>query len=259
MPDQTSRPAEIVTIPCLSDNYAYLIRDGATTSLVDAPEAAPIIAALDARGWALDQILITHHHHDHVGAVDALRAKYGCTVLGPAAEADKMPALDRPLREGDSGDAGDLRFEVIDVPGHTLGHIAYHFPALPALFCADSLMVMGCGRLFEGTPAMMWQSLEKMAALDPATLICSGHEYTQSNMRFALSIDPDNAALALRAQDVDRLRAAGKATVPAPLAQELATNPFLRAGDPALKSALGLEGVEDAEVFAHIRALKDRF
>jgi hydroxyacylglutathione hydrolase len=250
---------DIVTVPCLSDNYAYLVHDGEMTYLVDAPEAAPIVAALDERGWRLDTILITHHHHDHVGGVASLVERYGCTVTGPRAEQAKLPPIATGWAEGDTGGTGDLSFRVIEVPGHTLGHVAFYFDKAGAVFTADSLMALGCGRVFEGTPEMMWDSLSKLMALPPETMVYSGHEYTAANARFALTVDPDNADLQARAKDIEAARAADEATAQVPLSLELATNPFLRAGDPALKAALGMAGASDAEVFAEIRGRKDRF
>lgn len=252
-------PLEIVTVPCLSDNYAYLIKGPEGVWLVDAPEAGPIAAALEARGWGLDAILITHHHPDHVDGVAALRAAHGCTVMGPKAEAAKLPALDRALTEGMRLGSGEGEAVVIEVPGHTLGHIAFHFPQARALFTADSLMALGCGRLFEGTPAMMWQSLSKLAALPGETMVYSGHEYTTSNAAFALSIEPGNNALISRAEAIARARAKGEPTAQVPLSLEIDTNPFLRAGEPAVKAAVGLPEATDAEVFAEVRKRKDRF
>lgn len=252
---------EIVTIPCLADNYAYLLRAPGSLQaiLIDAPDAAPIEAALDARGWTLSHILITHHHNDHVAGVARLRARFGCPVAGPAAEAARLPPLEDAMAGGDSLFDGPLRAEVIDVPGHTLGHVAYHFPHLAAVFTADSLMAGGCGRLFEGTPAQMWHSLSRLAALPPETLVFSGHEYTASNLRFALSLDPQNAALISRADRVANARQNGLPSVPVPLSEELATNPFLRAGTEALRSAVGMPDAAEADVFGEIRARKDRF
>lgn len=254
-------PLEIVTVPCLKDNYAYLLRDAATgtVGLVDAPEAAAIEAALKGKGWTLDLILITHHHGDHIDGVAALREKYGAKVVGAAADRRRLPALDIALAEGDTVAVGESTGEVLDVPGHTVGHVAYWFAKDRALFSADSLMVMGCGRLFEGTPGQMWESLMKMAALPDDTLLYSGHEYAESNTRFALSVDGGNPALQARAKEIAAMRQMVGATVPARLDLEKATNPFLRAGDPGFKAALGLEKLPDAQVFAEIRRRKDSF
>jgi len=252
---------EIVIVPCLSDNYAYLLRDTASdqVGLVDAPEAGPISAALTERGWGLDLILITHHHNDHIAGVDALRGAFGAEVVGAAADGHRLPRLDRELVAGDTVALGASVAEVIDVPGHTVGHIAYYFGAAGALFSADSLMVMGCGRLFEGTPQAMWGTLTRLAALPDSTLVYSGHEYAESNLRFALSVDTDNPTLARRAEDIRRLRAEGKPTVPARLDLERATNPFLRATATEMKASVGLPGAPDAEVFADLRRRKDNF
>lgn len=252
---------EIVTIPCLSDNYAYLLHDEATgaTAVVDVPEVGPIEAALRSKGWTLSDILITHHHWDHVDGVEALRAATGAKVWGGVADAERLPPLDVALAEGDRVQVGNLEGTVLDVSGHTVGHIAYHFPKAGAVFTADSLMALGCGRLFEGTAAQMWDSLQKLAALPGDTLVCSGHEYTQSNARFALTIEPDNADLISRVAVVDAARAKGEATVPSLLSDEINTNPFLRAADPGLADRLGMAGETPAAVFAEIRARKDRF
>lgn len=260
MPETGTRP-EIVTIPCLQDNYAYLLPDPATgrTALIDAPEAAPIEAALAARGWQLTDIVITHHHWDHVDGVEALRSATGARVWGAAADAHRLPPLDHALAEGDSVEIGTLQGRVIDVSGHTVGHVAYHFPEAGAAFTADSLMALGCGRLFEGTPGQMWESLQKLAALPPETLVCSGHEYTAANARFALTIEPGNAALRSRSDAVAAARAEGRPTVPSSLTEELATNPFLRAADPGIAAQLDMAGAAPADVFARIRSLKDAF
>jgi hydroxyacylglutathione hydrolase len=254
-------PLEIVTVPCLSDNYAYLLRDGGTgrVGLVDAPEAAPIEAALKARGWGLDLILITHHHGDHIEGVDALRRGYGAQVAGFGPDRRRLPALDVVLEDGGTVALGDSVAQVMAVPGHTLGHIAYNFPEAQALFSADSLMVMGCGRVFEGTAEQMWASLARLAALPDGTEIYSGHEYAAANTRFALSVDGDNAALQKRAGQIAAARAEGRPTVPARLDLERATNPFLRVAIPGFKARLGLENLSDAQVFAEVRRRKDAF
>jgi hydroxyacylglutathione hydrolase len=254
-------PLEIVTVPCLSDNYAYILRDEATgtVALVDAPAPGPIEAALRERDWRLELILITHHHSDHIDGIEALRRSHGARVAGAAADRHRLPPLDIELGDGDTVAVGESVAEVFDVPGHTVGHIAYYFPEAAALFSADSLMVMGCGRLFEGRPDQMWASLSRMAALPPETLVHSGHEYAESNTRFALSVDPENARLRARAKEIAAMRQMGGATVPARLDLELATNPFLRASDPGFKAGLGLQGVPDAEVFAEVRRRKDSF
>ncbi len=254
-------PLEIITVPCLKDNYAYLLRDKATgkVALIDAPEDAPIRAALDERGWHLDQILITHHHSDHIDGVETLRASFNCSVIGASADKHRLPKLDVELAEGDTVTVGDSKGQVLEVYGHTIGHIAFHFPSAKALFSADSLMTMGCGRLIEGTAEQMWQSLSKMAALPGDTIVHTGHEYTEANTRFALTVDPDNAALQARAETVSALRAAGQPTVPTLLSSELATNPFLRAVAPEVKVHIGMPNASDAEVFAEIRKRKDKF
>ena len=252
---------EIVTVPCLTDNYAYLLHDpaGGSTTVIDVPEAAPVMAALSARGWRADRILITHHHDDHVQGVEALRAATGAEVLGAAADAHRLPRLDRALRPGETVDLGEP-VAVLDASGHTVGHIAFHAPASRAVFTADSLMVCGCGRIFEGTAPMMWATLERLAALPPDTRVFSGHEYAASNVRFALTIEPDNDALKWRAGEIAAARAEGRPTVPAPIALERATNPFLRAEEPAIRKILGFgPEAETAEVFAEIRRRKDRF
>ncbi|MCP1170452.1 hydroxyacylglutathione hydrolase [Limimaricola litoreus] len=252
-------PLELLTVPCLSDNYAFLLHDAASgrTALVDAPEAAPIRAALDAHGWVLSDILITHHHDDHVAGLGELRD--GARVIGAAADAHRLPPLDLAVSPGDPLEVLDQTVEVIDVPGHTIGHVAFHFAQDHMAFTADSLMALGCGRLFEGTPEQMWDSLRRLRDLPGQTLICSGHEYTETNARFALTIEPDNADLQARAAAIAQARAEGRPTVPSRLSEERATNPFLRADAPELQRALGFEGEAAAKVFAEIRGRKDRF
>ncbi len=248
---------DLVTIPCLKDNYAYLIHDAASgqCAVVDVPEAVPVLEALAARGWKLGMVLLTHHHSDHIDGVARLVEATGAMVLGARADAHRLPRLDRALAEGDRVTVGGVEGVVLDVSGHTMGHIAFSFPGM--CFTADSLMAGGCGRLFEGSPAVMWESLSKLAALPPETLICSGHEYTASNLRFAATVDPDNTALQARIAATAIANAKGEGTVPSTLALELATNPFLRA--PLLKAAIGMPKSTDAEAFAEIRARKDKF
>ncbi len=252
---------ELVTIPCLRDNYAYLFRDSASglTAAVDVPDHAPVLSVLAARNWALSMILITHHHDDHIVGVDALRAATGARVSGSAADAHRLPFLDQPLHIGESLTFGAETIAVLDVPGHTIGHIAFHLPASRYAFTGDSLMAGGCGRLFEGTPAQMYASLTMLAALHPDTLICSGHEYTAANLKFAASVDADNPALRARIAATAAARADNRPTVPSLLSLELATNPFLRAGDPALRAAVRMPDAPADLVFRELRARKDRF
>ena len=252
---------ELITIPCRTDNYAFLLHHAASgqTALIDAPEVPAIQAALDSRSWGLTDILITHHHDDHIAGVDGLRKLYNPRVIGAAADAHRLPRLDLAVAEGDSVTVCGENASVIDVSGHTLGHIAFHFAASRVAFTADSLMAMGCGRLFEGTAAQMWTNLQKLRALPADTLICSGHEYTASNARFALTIEPDNAALIARVAAITATRAQGGFTVPSLLSLEIATNPFLRADDPSLAAAMGMTGVDPAEIFAEVRRRKDKF
>jgi hydroxyacylglutathione hydrolase len=221
----------VQAIPMLADNYSWLLTEGVTgkIGIVDPAEAAPAIAALEAAGLKLDMIFLTHHHPDHVGGAEELRARYGAKIVGNRADAHRLPKLDVAVHEGALVEFGVANARVIEVPGHTLGHIAYYFADGGLLFAGDTLFSMGCGRLFEGTAAQMFNSLGKFADLPDETLLCCGHEYTQSNARFALSVEPENAALRARNEEVNRLRAAGLATVPVSMGVERATNPFLRA------------------------------
>lgn len=254
-------PLEILTIPCLTDNYAFLAHDpqSGETMLVDAPEAEPILEALAARNWTLDQILLTHHHPDHVQGVDAILKVHDAKVIGASADSHRLPDLDISVSEGDTVQIGGETGHVIDVSGHTVGHIAFHFPESKAVFTADSLMALGCGRLFEGTPEQMWTSLSKIASLPADTVVYSGHEYTQANGRFAVTVDPENPQLAKRIADISKARDAGTPTVPSELSLELATNPFLRAENADVQKAIGMEGAAAVDVFTEIRARKDRF
>ena len=250
---------EIITIPCRTDNYAFLVHAKGRTALVDAPEAAPILAALDTRRWSLDEIWITHHHTDHVEAVPELRARDGATVIGAAADAHRLPPLDLAVRDGDTFDFAGAAVQVMDVSGHTVGHIAFYIPEARAVFTADSLMALGCGRVFEGTMEQMWTSLSKLAALPPETMVYSGHEYTMTNARFAQTIEPENTALLYRIDMINAARERDEPTVPSQLSTELETNPFLRAGLAEVKSLLNMSGQSDADVFAEIRHRKDSF
>ncbi len=254
-------PFDLVTIPCRTDNFAFLLHDQVSgrTALIDAPEAAPIARELDSRGWGLDEIWITHHHGDHVEGIAELRERYGAEVVGNGVDSARLPALDRPTNPGESFDFGGCPVHVIDVSGHTIGHVAYHVPDASAAFTGDSLMALGCGRVFEGTFPQMWSSLSRLAKLPPDTQICSGHEYTATNARFAQTIEPRNDALMTRAAAVASSTAKKKPTVPSLLSEELATNPFLRAHLPEVKHALSMEGEDDAAVFAEIRRRKDAF
>ncbi|GGL75179.1 hydroxyacylglutathione hydrolase [Wenxinia marina] len=254
-------PLRLITVPCRSDNYAFLIHDSVSneTALVDAPEAEPIMEELEGRGWHLNDILITHHHGDHVEGVEQLKKRYGSRVIGARADQHRLPPLDLAVDISDVEDVCGEEVHVIDVPGHTVGHIAFWMPGAQLLFTGDSLMAMGCGRLFEGTPAQMWESLTRLRALPGEATVCSGHEYTETNARFALTIEPDNAALKSRAEAVRSARAEGRFTVPSTLSEEIETNPFLRADRPEVKAALGMQDAPDVDVFAEIRARKDRF
>jgi len=254
-------PAQTRLFGCLQDNFGVLVHDPASgaTAAIDAPEAAPVEAALKATGWKLTDILVTHHHHDHTGGIEELKARHRCRVVAPRAEADGIPDVDETVRENDKVLVGGLEARVIETPGHTLGQINYFFPADKLLFAGDTLFSIGCGRVIEGNAEMMWQSLLKLRALPDDTQVYCGHEYTEANIRFALTIEPDNAALKARAEEVKRQRAAGKPTVPSPLGEEKRANVFLRADVPAVAAAVGLAGKSAAQVFAEIRARKNKF
>ncbi|KAA0971595.1 hydroxyacylglutathione hydrolase [Aureimonas fodinaquatilis] len=252
---------EIRQFICRTDNFGVLLRDvdNQLTIAIDAPEEQPILDALAAEGWKLTHILTTHHHNDHVAANDALKRRFNVQIIGPDAEADRIPGIDRGVRGGDRFAIGVLDIEVIDTPGHTLGSVSYYMPGLAAVFAGDALFSLGCGRLLEGTPAMLWQSLQKLRALPDETMLYCGHEYTASNARFAASINPHNLALHERVTEVERLRVAGEPTLPVPLGLEKRTNPFLRADDADLAEALGQGGQSAEAVFADMRSRKDRF
>ncbi len=255
-------PLEVVIVPCLEDNYAYLVHnpDLGETLVVDAPEADPILAELNIRRWSLDHILVTHHHYDHVDGIEKLRRETDATVIGNAADAERLPPLDQPVEGGGEIALLGEACAVIDVPGHTVGHVAYHFPGSELVFTGDSLMVLGCGRLFEGTPAQMLDSLMKLAALPDRTKVYSGHEYGLANARFALSVEPDNPFLQRKAKKLEKLREEGLPTVPSTIEEEALTNPFLRVRLPQIRKAVGMsEDADPVEVFAELRRMKDIF
>ena len=254
-------PAQTRLFRCRSDNFGVLLHDPETgaTATIDAPEAAPIEAALKATGWKLTDILVTHHHADHTDGIMELKNKYKCRVVAPAAEAASIPGVDETVREGNTVKVGKLTGSVIETPGHTLGHIAYWFHADNLAFVGDTLFSIGCGRVIEGTMDQMWGSMLKMRDLPDATQIYCGHEYTLANIKFALSVDKDNPALQARAAEAEKQIAAGEPTVPTTIGDEKKANPFLRAGDAGLAAGLGMTGKPANEVFAEIRLRKNRF
>jgi hydroxyacylglutathione hydrolase len=252
--------AEIRTFTCLSDNFGYLIHDNETkaTASIDAPEAAPIMAALEREGWTLTDILITHHHHDHVGGVAELKEEYNCRVVAPNDKTTKIADVDLRVAHGDVIKVGNLLTRVLETPGHTLDHISYIFDGEKALFAADTLFSIGCGRVFEGTYPMMWDSLLKLRALpDDFKLFC-GHEYTASNVKFAMTVEPDNPALKARAEEVTRLRAANRPTIPVSLGEEKKANVFLRADESSVAQKLHMKGADAVEVFRELRERKNK-
>lgn len=253
--------AQVRLFLCLQDNYGVLVHDplSGATAAIDAPEAAPIETALQGNGWKLTDILVTHHHGDHTGGIAALKQHYGCRVVAPRGEAAKIPQVDVAVSESDTVKVGSLTAHVLETPGHTLGHIAYWFQADKLAFVGDTLFSIGCGRVSEGTPDMMWRSLVKLRELPDDTRIFCGHEYTQANIRFALTLEPDNKALISRARAVEKLVTEGKPTIPTTMGEEKAANPFLRADAPEVAAAVGLAGHPPAEVFAEVRARKNKF
>ena len=255
-------PIEVHQFACLKDNFGALVRDLATgmTASIDAPDADAVIAASQAKGWPLTHVLVTHHQLDHIQGLPGLKARFpGLRIIGPAKEADRIADLTQTVGEGDVVAVGAAKARVIETPGHTAGHIIFAFEDDAVAFCGDTLFAMGCGRVLETPLAVMWHSLAKVATLPADTTIYCGHEYTLANAKFALSVDPGNAALKARAEKVLAARAAGQATLPTTMAEELATNPFLRAERADLKARLGLSGADAAAVFAELRTRKDNF
>ncbi len=247
--------------PYLADNYGYLLRDEASgkVACVDAGEADAVLNALKQTGWQLDELWITHWHPDHTDGMDELRQQTGCHVIGPGYKGGRALSFDKTVQGGDQLTFGTQEVHILHTPGHTLDMVNFYLPRAAAVFTGDTLFAMGCGRLFEGTPEQMYQSMEQLRALPPETEVYGGHEYTQANARFALSVDPENSALQARAAQVDKMRAAGLPTMPTAMQAEFETNPFLRYGDARIRAHLGLENASDAAVFAEIRSRKDRF
>jgi len=252
---------EIFMFGALQDNYCYLVRDPSTdtTAVIDTPEVAPIEQALAKTGWSLDYIMNTHHHWDHAGGNLELKKRTGCTIVGPRADRERIPGIDIELGDGDTFELGSRRTEVFDTPGHTRGHICYYFAADAVAFTGDTLFSMGCGRLFEGSPEQMWNSLQKLMAWPDETRVYCAHEYTQSNARFALTVEPDNTELVQRAAEVDHLRQANQPTIPSTIGLEKATNPFLRPTSQNLQSTLNMTDADVVAVFAETRRRKDSF
>ena len=253
--------AQIHAFLCLQDNIGVLVHDPNTgaCAAIDAPEEGAILAALAQTGWRLTDILVTHRHADHVQAVEPLKQRTGCRVVAPARAREAVPSADAYLREGDTATVGSLQAQVLETPGHCADHISYWFADDRALFAGDTLFTLGCGRMFEGTYADFWASLQRLAALPDETQVYCGHDYTLSNARFALAADPDNAALKARAREAEDAKAQGRFLVPSSIGQEKATNPFLRAGEPALAETVHKEGADPVEVFQVLREWKNRF
>ena len=254
-------PAQSCLFLCLKDNFGVLVHDPASgaTAAMDAPEAAPVEAALKQKGWRLTDILVTHRHNDHTAGIEELKERYRCRVVAPAAEADEIPEVDETVREGDRVTVGGLEARVIETPGHTAGHISYFFPADKLAFVGDTLFSIGCGRVIEGKMETMWNSLLKLRALPDDTRVFCGHEYTMANIRFARTIEPDNAALAEREREVATLVASKQMTIPSFMGEEKAANPFLRADLPDVAKLVGLSGKPAWQVFAEIRERKNKF
>ena len=252
---------EVKQIPCLGDNYGFLVHDtetGATAS-IDTPEVEPINNALAEQGWTLTHILNTHHHFDHAGGNEELKAQWGCEIIGAACDAERIPGIDRRVVDGEVFELGNTQVKVLEVPGHTVGHIAYYFADDRAAFVGDTLFAMGCGRMFEGTAQQMWGSLEKLMALPDETAVYCAHEYTQANAAFAITVEPDNEALRQRVEDIARLREQGIPTVPTSIGLERQTNPFVRPQSTNLQQTIDHVGSDPVAIFAETRKRKDNF
>ena len=254
-------PLQVHQFPCRTDNYGFLAHDPASglTACIDTPEVDVINGALEEKDWSLTHILNTHHHGDHAGGNLPLKERWGCTIVGAANDADRIPGIDVRVSDGDEYEFGSIKAKVFEVPGHTSGHIAYYFASEGVAFVGDTLFALGCGRLFEGTPAMMWNSLQKLMALPDETIVYCAHEYTQANAQFALSVEPGNASLVVRSKEIDELREQGLPTVPTTIGLERATNPFVRPMSENLQATLGLSGDDLVAVFAETRKRKDNF
>jgi hydroxyacylglutathione hydrolase len=252
--------SEIRLFPCLTDNFGYLVHDPATkaTASIDAPEAGPILKALEREGWTLTDILVTHHHGDHVGGISELKQKTNCRVVAPHDKSAKIANVDVRVKQGDVVKVGTLLARVLETPGHTLDHISYVFDDEKVLFAADTLFSIGCGRVFEGNYPMMWESLLKLRALPDDFKLYCGHEYTAANVKFALTIEPNNPDLKARAEEVTKLHAAGQPTIPTLLGDEKKANVFLRADEPAVAASVHLKGARAADVFGELRERKNK-
>ncbi len=252
---------QVHQFPCRSDNYGFLAHDpvAGVTACVDTPDAEATNAGLEEKGWRLTHILNTHHHGDHTGANLELKERWGCTIVGAANDSERIPGIEVRVSDGDIYEFGSLQAKVLEVPGHTTGHIAYYFESEGIAFVGDTLFALGCGRLFEGTPEMMWTSLQKLMALPDETVVYCAHEYTQANAQFALSVEPGNEGLVARSKEIDDLRAKGMPTVPTTIGLERATNPFVRPMSENLQSTIGLNGADSVAVFAETRKRKDNF
>lgn len=252
---------EIITLPVLTDNYIYLVHDPVSheTAVIDPAIAQPVLDALEEKGWQLNYIFNTHHHSDHVGGNLQIKQQTGCKIIAAHADWDRIPGIDQGVGEGDIVSLGQHKARVIATPGHTRAHIVFHFTEDNILFCGDTLFVMGCGRLFEGTAEQLWYSLQKLKVLPKETLVYCTHEYTQTNGRFAMTVEPENQQLQQKIIEVNRLRSKNLPTVPTTIAEELATNPFFREDSVELQKAIAMTNGKPMEVFAKTRRLKDGF